>query len=350
MLSTKASAFIAELNADYDRVRDQHANKKQTPLLTLEKARANSAKIDWKDYLVKPPKYIGRRVFKNFNLAELEQYIDWGPFFQTWDLAGPYPAILKDEIVGAEAVRLMSDARRMLTRLIDGRWLSAQAVVGLYPANSIGDDIVLWRDESRSERLLTWTGLRQQTLKPEGRPNRCLSDFVGQEGVLDYVGMFSVTAGIGVESREKFFMDDHDDYSAIMFKALADRLAEAMAECMHARVRVDLWGYSEKEQLSPQDLIAEKYVGIRPAPGYPACPDHSVKKQMFEVLQCEDIGMSLTESLAMYPAASVCGFYIAHPQAKYFNVGRIGSDQVSDLAKRQGIQEADLKRMLAPNL
>lgn len=350
LLSTKASAFIAELNADYDRVRDQHANKKQTPLLTLEKARANSAKIDWKDYLVKPPKYIGRRVFKNFNLAELEQYIDWGPFFQTWDLAGPYPAILKDEIVGAEAVRLMSDARRMLTRLIDGRWLSAQAVVGLYPANSIGDDIVLWRDESRSERLLTWTGLRQQTLKPEGRPNRCLSDFVGQEGVLDYVGMFSVTAGIGVEYREKFFMDDHDDYSAIMFKALADRLAEAMAECMHARVRVDLWGYSEKEQLSPQDLIAEKYVGIRPAPGYPACPDHSVKKQMFEVLQCEDIGMSLTESLAMYPAASVCGFYIAHPQAKYFNVGRIGSDQVSDLAKRQGIQEADLKRMLAPNL
>ena len=350
LLSTKASAFIAELNADYDRVRDQHANKKQTPLLTIEKARANSAKIDWKDYRVKAPKYIGRRVFKNFNLAELEQYIDWGPFFQTWDLAGPYPAILKDEIVGAEAVRLMSDARRMLTRLIDGRWLSAQAVVGLYPANSIGDDIVLWRDESRKERLLTWTGLRQQTLKPEGRPNRCLSDFVAQEGVLDYVGMFSLTAGIGVESREKFFMDDHDDYSAIMFKALADRLAEAMAECMHARVRVDLWGYSEKEQLSPQDLIAEKYIGIRPAPGYPACPDHSVKKQMFEVLQCEEIGMSLTESLAMYPAASVCGFYIAHPQAKYFNVGRIGSDQVSDLAKRQGIQEADLKRMLAPNL
>lgn len=350
LLSTKASAFIAELNADYDRVRDQHANKKQTPLLTIEKARANSAKIDWKDYHVKAPKYIGRRVFKNFNLAELEQYIDWGPFFQTWDLAGPYPAILKDEIVGAEAVRLMSDARRMLTRLIDGRWLSAQAVVGLYPANSIGDDIVLWRDESRKERLLTWTGLRQQTLKPEGRPNRCLSDFVAQEGVLDYVGMFSLTAGIGVESREKFFMDDHDDYSAIMFKALADRLAEAMAECMHARVRVDLWGYSEKEQLSPQDLIAEKYIGIRPAPGYPACPDHSVKKQMFEVLQCEEIGMSLTESLAMYPAASVCGFYIAHPQAKYFNVGRIGSDQVSDLAKRQGIQEADLKRMLAPNL
>jgi len=350
LLSTKASAFIAELNADYDRVRDQHANKKQTPLLTIDKARANSAKIEWKDYQVKAPKYIGRRVFKNFNLSELEQYIDWGPFFQTWDLAGPYPAILKDEIVGAEAVRLMSDARRMLTRLIDGRWLSAQAVVGLYPANSIGDDIVLWRDESRKERLLTWTGLRQQTLKPEGRPNRCLSDFVAQEGVLDYVGMFSLTAGIGVESREKFFMDDHDDYSAIMFKALADRLAEAMAECMHARVRVDLWGYSEKEQLSPQDLIAEKYIGIRPAPGYPACPDHSVKKQMFEVLQCEEIGMSLTESLAMYPAASVCGFYIAHPQAKYFNVGRIGSDQVSDLAKRQGIQEADLKRMLAPNL
>jgi len=350
LLSNKASAFISELNADYDRVRQQHANKKQTPLLSLATARQNKAKVDWIDYKPVVPKFIGRRIFKNFNLSDLEKFIDWGPFFQTWDLAGPYPAILKDEIVGAEAVRLMSDARRMLTRLIDGRWLTAQAIVGLYPANSIGDDIVFWSDETRKDRLLTWSGLRQQTTKPSGRPNRCLSDFVGQSGVADYVGMFAVTAGIGVELREKFFMDDHDDYSAIMFKALADRLAEAMAECMHARVRMDLWGYSKEEELSIQDLIAEKYVGIRPAPGYPACPDHSVKKDMFSVLQCGEIGMSLTESLAMYPAASVCGFYIAHPEAKYFNVGRIGADQVGDLATRQGTEESALKRLLAPNI
>ncbi len=350
LLSNKASAFIEELNADYDRVRHQHANKKQTPLLTLTKARENKAKVDWINYKPTVPKFIGRRVFKNFNLSDLEKFIDWGPFFQTWDLAGPYPAILKDDVVGAEAVRLMSDARRMLTRLIDGRWLTAQAIVGLYPANAIGDDIVLWSDETRRDRLLTWSGLRQQTTKPDGRPNRCLSDFVGQSGVADYVGMFAVTSGIGVELREKFFMDDHDDYSAIMFKALADRLAEAMAECFHARVRMDLWGYSDEEDLSVQDLIAEKYVGIRPAPGYPACPDHSVKKEMFNVLQCTDIGMSLTESLAMSPAASVCGFYIAHPSAKYFNVGRIGADQVSDLAKRQGTEEHALRRLLAPNI
>jgi len=350
LLSDQASAYINELNLDYERVRKQHANKKVTPLVTLEQARANKAQVDWSSYTPTKPKFIGKRVFKNFNLSELEAYIDWGPFFQTWDLAGPYPAILKDDIVGAEAVRLMSDARRMLTRLIDGRWLTAHAVVGLYPANQVGDDIVLWQNEERKEALFKWYGLRQQTQKPEGRPNRCLSDFVGTQGVEDYVGVFAVTAGVGVQARDKFFIDDNDDYSAIMFKALADRLAEAMAECMHARVRTDLWGYSADESLTPQELIAEKYVGIRPAPGYPACPDHSVKREMFEALQCEDIEMTLTESLAMNPAASVCGFYIAHPQAKYFNVGRVGPDQVKDLARRQGIDEKDLQRMLAPNL
>ena len=350
LLSDQASAYINELNLDYERVRKQHANKKVTPLVTLEQARANKAQVDWSSYTPTKPKFIGKRVFKNFNLSELEAYIDWGPFFQTWDLAGPYPAILKDDIVGAEAVRLMSDARRMLTRLIDGRWLTAHAVVGLYPANQVGDDIVLWQNEERKEALFKWYGLRQQTQKPEGRPNRCLSDFVGTQGVEDYVGVFAVTAGVGVQARDKFFIDDNDDYSAIMFKALADRLAEAMAECMHARVRTDLWGYIADESLTPQELIAEKYVGIRPAPGYPACPDHSVKREMFEALQCEDIEMTLTESLAMNPAASVCGFYIAHPQAKYFNVGRVGPDQVKDLARRQGIDEKDLQRMLAPNL
>jgi 5-methyltetrahydrofolate--homocysteine methyltransferase len=350
LLSDKASAFIAELNADYERVRQLHANKKQTPMLSLDRARENRARVDWDNYKPVAPKFIGRRIFKNVNLAELEKYIDWGPFFQTWDLAGPFPAILKDEVVGAEAVRLMSDARRMLSRIIDGRWLTAQAVVGLYPANQMGDDIVLWQDESRTQPLLKWAGLRQQTLKPEGRPNRCLSDFVAEPGISDYAGLFAVTAGIGAEAREQFFMKEHDDYSSIMFKALADRLAEALAEYMHARVRIDLWGYSSDEQLTPQELIDEKYVGIRPAPGYPACPDHSVKRSMFEVLKCEEIGMHLTESLAMYPAASVCGFYIAHPQSKYFNVGKIDEDQVQDLALRQRVDQVALKRMLAPNL
>jgi 5-methyltetrahydrofolate--homocysteine methyltransferase len=235
-------------------------------------------------------------------------------------------------------------------------------VVGLYPANSVGDDIVLWTDESRTQRALTWYGLRQQTEKPlrdgVANPNRCLSDFVAPlndaqgkaSGLHDHVGLFAVTAGVGVDTKEKYFMDDHDDYSAIMLKALADRLAEAFAECMHARVRRDLWGYAASEALSNDELIKEKYQGIRPAPGYPACPDHSVKKQMFDLLQCQDIGMTLTESLAMTPAASVSGFYIAHPEAKYFNVGRIGDDQVHDLAQRQGVAEKDLQRLLAPNL
>ena len=355
LLSDQAAQYIDELNADYAKVREQHAHKKQTPLLPLAKARANAPRIDWAAYQATPPKFIGKRVFKNFDLAELEAFIDWGPFFQTWDLAGPFPAILKDEVVGTEAQRVFSDGKRMLKRLIEGRWLQAHAVVGLYPANSVGDDIVLWTDASRTQAALTWHGLRQQTEKPlregEHNPNRCLSDFVAPVGQgADHVGLFAVTAGVGVDAKEKYFMDDHDDYSAIMLKALADRLAEAFAECMHARVRRDLWGYAAGETLDNEALIKEQYQGIRPAPGYPACPDHSVKKQMFELLQCQDIGMGLTESMAMTPAASVSGFYIAHPEAKYFNVGRIGDDQVHDLAQRQGVAEKDLQRLLAPNL
>jgi 5-methyltetrahydrofolate--homocysteine methyltransferase len=355
LLSDQAAQYIDELNTDYAKVRELHANKKQTPLLPLAKARANAPRLDWAAYQPTAPKFIGKRVFKNFDLAELEAFIDWGPFFQTWDLAGPFPAILKDEVVGAEAQRLFSDGKRMLKRLIEGRWLQAHAVVGLYPANSVGDDIVLWTDESRTQAALTWHGLRQQTEKPlregEHNPNRCLSDFVAPVGQgADHVGLFAVTAGVGVDAKEKYFMDDHDDYSAIMLKALADRLAEAFAECMHARVRRDLWGYAAAETLSNEELIQEKYQGIRPAPGYPACPDHSVKRAMFELLQCQDIGMGLTDSMAMTPAASVSGFYIAHPEAKYFNVGRIGDDQVHDLAQRQGVAEKDLQRLLAPNL
>jgi len=356
LLSEQAAHYIDELKADYERVRQQHASKKQQVLWPIAKARANKTPIDWAGYQPPKPKFIGRRVFKNFDLAELARYIDWGPFFQTWDLAGPFPAILKDEIVGTEAQRVFSDGKRMLQRLMEGRWLTANAVLGLYPANSVhDDDIELYTDERREQVALTWHGLRQQSEKQliDGvmRPSRCLADFVAPKGVApDYVGVFAVTAGIGVEKKEKFFLDDHDDYSAIMLKALADRMAEAFAECLHQRVRTDLWGYAPQEQLTTEDLIAEKYQGIRPAPGYPACPDHSVKRELFELLSCEDIGMGLTDSLAMTPAASVCGFYLAHPHSSYFNVGKIGADQLHDQARRRGLSEDTLQRLLAPNL
>ncbi len=351
LLSDQAAKYIAELNADYANVREQHANKKQTPLVTLAQARANATPIGWGAYKPVQPKFIGRRVFKNFDLAELEKFIDWAPFFQTWDLAGPYPAILDDAVVGVEAKKVFADGQAMLKKIIANRWLTANAVVGLYPAQRVGDDIVLYADETRQQKVMTWHGLRQQTVKPQGRPNRCLADFVAdQTQAADYVGLFAVTTGLGAEKQEKRFIDAHDDYSAILFKALADRLAEAFAECMHQRVRTDLWGYAPHESLSNTELIQEKYQGIRPAPGYPACPDHSAKHAMFELLQCADIGMGVTESLAMTPAASVSGFYLAHPDATYFNVGRIGDDQVQDLAQRQGVAVKDLTRLLAPNL
>jgi len=354
LLGDGRAAWVAELNTDYDKVRALHAGKKQTPLWPLDKARANATPIDWRGYTPKAPKFVGRRVFKNFDLAELARYIDWGPFFQTWDLAGPYPAILQDEVVGEQARKVFADAKAMLQKIIDGRWVTANAVVGLFPANRQGDDIAFYADEARQQTAMTWHGLRQQTEKQtiDGvtRPSRCLSDFVGPQGVQDYAGMFAVTAGIGADKRAEAFEAAHDDYSAIMLKALADRLAEAFAEYLHQRVRTDLWGYAEGEALSNEDLIAEKYQGIRPAPGYPACPDHSAKRDLFKVLQCEEIGMGLTESLAMTPAASVSGFYIAHPEAQYFNVGKIGEDQVQDLAARSGVQVKDLQRLLAPNL
>ncbi|VTU15587.1 Methionine synthase [Variovorax sp. PBL-H6] len=357
LLSEQATAYIDEINADYDKVRHLHANKKQVPLWPLAKARANKTPIDWKGYVPPVPKFTGRRMFRNFDLSELAKYIDWGPFFQTWDLAGPFPAILKDEVVGSEAVRVFGDGQRMLKRLIEGRWLTANGVIGLWPANTVNDDdIALYTDETRTQPALTWYGLRQQAEKQmiDGvmRPSRCLADFVAprDSGLADYVGMFAVTAGIGIEKKEKFFLDDLDDYSAIMLKALADRLAEAFAEALHHRVRTDLWGYAPDEALSHEAMIAEKYRGIRPAPGYPACPDHSVKGPMFELLQCQDIGMTLTESLAMMPAASVSGFYLSHPEATYFNVGKIGRDQLQDQAARRHEREADLERLLAPNL
>ena len=356
LLGEGVESYVAEVNADYDKVRTQHANKKQTPLWPLEKARANRTPVNFSTYVPPTPRLLGRRVFKNFDLNELAQYIDWGPFFQTWDLAGPYPAILNDEVVGEQARKVMADGQAMLKKIIEGRWLSASGVMALYPANSVGDDIEFYTDETRTEVLMTWYGMRQQTEKQaiDGvmRPSRCLADFVAPKssGIADYAGMFAVTAGLGVEKKEQQFIDALDDYSAIMLKGLADRLAEAFAEALHQRVRTDLWGYAAGEALSNDDMIAEKYQGIRPAPGYPACPDHSAKTDLFRVLQCEEIGMSLTESLAMTPAASVSGFYIGHPDAVYFNVGKIGEDQLADMAARRRMDEGALKRLLSPNL
>ncbi|MEC3767167.1 methionine synthase [Cupriavidus sp. SS-3] len=352
-----AARYLDELKSDYERIRTQHANKKATPMVTLAQARANKTPIDWSGYVPPKPKFIGRRVFRNYDLAELANYIDWGPFFQTWDLAGKFPDILNDEIVGESARKVFSDGKAMLSRLIQGRWLSANGVIALLPANTVNDDdIEIYTDETRSKVALTWHNLRQQSERPvvDGvrRPNRCLADFVAPKdsGIADYVGVFAVTAGLGVDKKEAQFEADHDDYSAIMLKALADRLAEGFAECLHERVRKDLWGYDAAEALSNDELIAEKYRGIRPAPGYPACPEHTVKGPMFEFLDAAEIGMGITESLAMTPAASVSGFYLAHPESTYFTIGKIGQDQLDDMVARRHEDRAALARALAPNL
>jgi len=347
-------AYIIELAQDYERIRIQHAGKKALPMLSLEQARANKAKLDFAPV---KPKFIGRRVFKNVDLGLIARYIDWGPFFQTWDLAGPFPAILTDDVVGEAATKVYAEGQAMLRKIIDGRWLSANGAIALLPANSVNDDdIEIYTDESRTQVAFTYYGLRQQGVRPviDGvqRPNQCLADFIAPKdsGVPDYIGMFAVTAGLGIEKYEQRFEAAHDDYSSIMLKSLADRLAEAFAEYMHERVRTDLWGYAADEDLSSEALIDEKYQGIRPAPGYPACPEHTVKADMFRTLQAEEVGMALTESFAMYPGAAVSGFYFAHPASKYFVVGKIGNDQVEDMAQRRGMDKAEVERHLAPNL
>ncbi len=345
-------AYVAEVAADYDRVRSQHAAKKGPALIPLAKARANAFKADWARYIPPKPAFPGRREIKHVDLAELARYIDWGPFFQTWELSGPFPAILDDAIVGEAARNVFAEGQAMLKRIVEGRWLIANGVIALLPANSVGDDIELYADESRTSVALTWRNLRQQNERPQGKPNYCLADFVAPKssGVRDYAGAFAVTAGLGIEKKLSLFEAKKDDYSAIMLKALADRLAEACAEWLHMRVRREFWGYAHDERLDSVAMIREEYRGIRPAPGYPACPDHAVKAPLFELLQADRIGMALTESYAMLPAASVSGFYLAHPEATYFAVGRIGEDQLRDMAARQRRDEAALRRELAPNL
>ncbi|MEJ7137635.1 methionine synthase [Amphibiibacter pelophylacis] len=351
----RQDAFVTELLRDYDQVRALHAGKKQTPLVTLQQARANAFPCDLAR-LAPAPRVLGRREFKAYDLGELVPFIDWTPFFQTWDLAGRYPAILDDEVVGDAARKVYADAKAMLVKIVQGRWLQAHGVMALYPANSVGDDIEIYADAQRSRTLMTWRGLRLQTERPvidgAARPNRCLSDFIAprDSGRIDHIGLFAVTAGLGAEKKAAEFEAAHDDYNAIMIKALADRLAEAFAERLHQRVRTDFWGYAPDEALDSAALIAEKYQGIRPAPGYPACPDHLVKRDLFAVLDARAIGMDLTDSMAMTPAASVSGFYLAHPDAAYFNVGRIGEDQMHDWAARCGLDEATARSALAPSL
>ena len=353
LVSETASTYLEDLATEYEDVRRRHAARKIAPLLSIADARRARPAIDWAAYVPPRPKFIGRRAFKNYDLAEIAKFIDWTPFFQTWSLFGHYPAILDDKVVGEQARKVYEDGAAMLRRVIDSRWLTANGVVGFYPANTVNDDdIEVYRDESRKEVLFTWRGLRQQGIKREGVDNKCLADYIAPKssGVADYIGLFAVTAGLGVEKREQAFEKAGDDYSAIMLKSLADRMAEAFAEALHARVRTDLWGYVPTEALTNEDMIAERYQGIRPAPGYPACPEHVVKRDMFDVLDGEDIGMMLTESYAMYPAASVSGFYFSHPQSQYFSVGTIGEDQVEDYAARSGRTLVDLRRTLAPSL
>lgn len=355
-------AYLAEIQADYEKARTQHSNKKGVPLLTIADARKNKLALSFTgEFAPVKPKFIGRRVFKNIDLSLIAQYIDWGPFFQTWDLAGFYPAILTDQIVGEAATKVFAEAQAMLKKIIDGRWLTANGVIALMPANTVNDDdIEIYTDETRQEVAFTYFGMRQQTVKPviDGvqRPNQCLSDFIAPKGpsesetAADYIGLFAVTGGLGTEKIEKRFAEANDDFSGIMFKALADRFAEAFAEYMHERIRTDFWGYAAEEKLDVNALIKEQYQGIRPAPGYPACPDHTVKPDMFNLLQADEIGMQLTESFAMLPAAAVSGFYFAHKQAKYFSVDKIGMDQLEDMAKRRDLPKEYLERWLSPNL
>jgi 5-methyltetrahydrofolate--homocysteine methyltransferase len=344
--------FVEKTRAEYEQVRERHKGRHaKNPQLDLEKARRN--KFDFAGYQPVKPKFLGTQVIDNMSLETLARYIDWTPFFQTWELSGRYPAILKDEIVGTEATKLFADAHEMLQKIISEKWLGAKAVIGFFPANSTDDDIVLYKDDNRSEQLETLHHLRQQNIKAPGRPNYCLSDFIApvDSGIADYVGGFAVTAGIGIETKLAEFEKDHDDYSSIMLKALADRLAEAFAEYMHQTVRREYWGYAADETHDNDALIEEAYQGIRPAPGYPACPDHTEKAKLFALLNVtEHTTIELTENFAMYPTAAVSGWYFSHPDSQYFNVGKIEQDQLQDYAKRKGLNLAVAERWLAAHL
>nr|WP_225590973.1 methionine synthase [Pseudoxanthomonas sp. PXM03] len=344
------AAFVAANDADYAEIRERHRNRGDAKrLVSLEKARGQKFNGGWGDYSPPAPNQPGLHVFEDYPLAELVEFIDWTPFFQAWELAGKYPAILTDDVVGAQASELYQDAQTMLKRIVAEKWLTAKAVFGLWPANSVGDDVEL-QHAGTTERLYF---LRQQVDKPAERPDFCLADFIAPKdsGRQDWIGAFAVTAGIGIDEHVARFEADHDDYNAILLKALADRLAEALAERLHQRVRKEFWGFASDEALGNEALIAEQYRGIRPAPGYPACPEHSEKATLFRLLDAPgNAGMSLTESFAMLPTAAVSGYYFSHPQSQYFVVGRVSKEQAADYAKRKGVELAQVERWLASNL
>jgi 5-methyltetrahydrofolate--homocysteine methyltransferase len=344
--------YAAQVRSEYEALAKSHASQRSGgKRLTLAQARANRAKPDFSDYAPPAPKFFGTRVFDAYDLGELARYIDWGPFFQTWELAGPFPQILDDEKVGKAARDLYRDAQAMLKKIVDEKWLTARAVIGFWPANSVDDDILVYGDKARKFPIETLHTLRQQMARDAGRPNLALSDFIAPAGTPDYIGGFAVTAGIGEEPRIKAFEAAKDDYSAILLRALSDRLAEAFAERMHEKVRKDYWGYAAEEEFSNNDLIAEKYRGIRPAPGYPAQPEHSEKATLFRLLDAEaKAGIKLTESFAMWPGSSVSGFYYSHPESRYFGVGKIERDQVEDYARRKNWTVEEAERWLAPLL
>jgi len=348
LLGYKKEGFISDLKTEYVRVREHHEKHRSAKeVLSLKEAQANQLKLEFNSETISAPNFMGNKVLTNINLDSLVEYIDWTPFFQTWELHGRFPQILSDEVVGDVATKLFQEARNMLQQLITEKWLEARAIIGLFPANSVGDDIEIYEDLARNNILNIQRTLRQQIKKTAGQPNLALADFIApkESGLVDYIGGFVVTAGIGIEEHIQRFEANHDDYSSIMLKALADRLAEALAEYMHAEVRTKYWGYASNEVLSNEEVIAEKYRGIRPAPGYPACPDHQEKIGLFRLLNATELtGVSLTESLAMLPTASVSGWYFAHPDAKYFGLGKITAEQVENVASRKGVEVSEIER------
>ena len=351
---TTREAYAADIAKEYHDMRVKYENRdKSDNQVSINEARANKFQIEWKNYIPEAPKFKGLKTFENYDLSDLVERIDWTPFFRTWELAGNYPAILTDKVVGESATELFHDAEVMLQKIVDEKWLKAKAVIGFWPANSIGDDVELYADESRDEVIDTVHFVRQQMKKRSGKANMCLADFIApkETGIKDYFGGFAVTAGIGIEEKLELFKGTHDDYNDILLKALADRFAEAFAEHMHERVRKEFWGYAVDESFNNNDLIKEKYRGIRPAPGYPACPDHTEKTGLFTLLNArQNAGIDLTDSMAMMPASSVSGYYFAHPESQYFGIGKISKDQVKDYAKRKDMDLRMAERWLAPNL
>lgn len=352
LLGQKKENFERAVREEYETLRTQHANRKdRIKYISLEKARANKAQLDFDQ--VQKPAFTGVKVFEDYSIAELREYIDWSPFFMTWELKGKYPRIFENKQYGDEAKKLFDEAQAMLDKIEKEQMLQAKAVIGIFPANAVGDDIEVYSDERKTEVVQTFHTMRQQMQKADDIPNYALADYIAakESGRTDYIGAFAVTAGLGIQPWLDKFAADHDDYNSILLKALADRLAEAFAERMHQRVRKEFWGYASEENLDNEALISEKYRGIRPAPGYPACPDHTEKPLIWDLLNVEaNTGMLLTESFAMFPAASVSGLYFAHPEARYFGVGKVNKDQVEDLATRKGMECSALERWLSPSL